>query len=120
MVYGPYAEVDYDLTLCLFQSRLQHIYHGLGQPYDRVDLNPTPESTLSPCQGLGFGLRFRRICIDHFRGVAGFCRDRNRLWRVQNLHSDTLSSHINKFAVTPNNRLNMEVDLQNLFGLHVT
>jgi hypothetical protein len=48
---GPYAGVDYDnLTLCALQSRLQHIYHG--QPYTRVDLNPTPESTLSPSQGL--------------------------------------------------------------------
>jgi hypothetical protein len=28
----------------------QHIYHG--QPHARVDLNPMPESTLSPSQGL--------------------------------------------------------------------
>jgi hypothetical protein len=47
---GPYAGVDYyNLTLCPLQSRLQHIYHG--QPYARVDLNPMPESTLSPSQG---------------------------------------------------------------------
>jgi hypothetical protein len=32
---GPYAGVDYNLTLC----RLQHIYHG--QPYARVDLIPS-------------------------------------------------------------------------------
>ena len=44
---GPYAEVAYNLSLPL-QSRLQHIYHG--QPYARVDLNPMPESTLSPSQ----------------------------------------------------------------------
>ncbi len=25
---GPYAWVDYNLTLCPLQSRLQHIYHG--------------------------------------------------------------------------------------------
>jgi hypothetical protein len=31
--------VDYNLTLCPFQSRLQHIY--LGQPYARVDPKPT-------------------------------------------------------------------------------
>jgi hypothetical protein len=37
--------VDYNLTLCPLQSRLQHIYHG--QPYASVDdLNPMPESTL--------------------------------------------------------------------------
>jgi hypothetical protein len=47
---GPYAGVDYNLTLCPHQSRLQHIYHG--QSYARVDLNPTPESILSPRQGL--------------------------------------------------------------------
>jgi hypothetical protein len=32
------------------QSRLQHIYHG--PPSVRVDLNPMPESTLCPRQGL--------------------------------------------------------------------
>ncbi len=45
---GLYAEVDLNLTLCLLQSRLQHIYHG--QPYAIVDLNPMPESTLTLCQ----------------------------------------------------------------------
>jgi hypothetical protein len=25
---GPYAGVDYNLTFCPLQSRLQHIYHG--------------------------------------------------------------------------------------------
>jgi hypothetical protein len=38
---GPYSGVDYNLTLCPLQSRLQHIYHG--QSYARVDLNPMPE-----------------------------------------------------------------------------
>jgi hypothetical protein len=33
-----YAGVDYNLTLCPLQSRLQHIYHG--QPYARVDFIP--------------------------------------------------------------------------------
>jgi hypothetical protein len=33
---GPYAIVDYKVTLCRLQSRLQHIYHG--QPYARDDL----------------------------------------------------------------------------------
>jgi hypothetical protein len=43
---GPYAGADSDLSLCLLQSQLQHIYHAwaLG--------NPMPESTLSPNQGL--------------------------------------------------------------------
>ncbi len=47
---GPHDGVDYNLTLCRLQSRLQHMYHG--QDYARVDLNPMPESTLSPRQGL--------------------------------------------------------------------
>jgi hypothetical protein len=37
---GPYAGVDYNLTLCRLQSRLQHIYHG----------QPMPELTLTLCQ----------------------------------------------------------------------
>jgi hypothetical protein len=36
---GPYAGVDYNLTIYLLQSRLQHIYHR--QPYARVDLKGT-------------------------------------------------------------------------------
>jgi len=36
---GPYAGVDYNITFCPFQSRLQHISHG--QPYARV--HPMPE-----------------------------------------------------------------------------
>ncbi len=56
---GPYVGADYNLTFCPLQSRLQHIYHG--QPYARVDLNPMPESTLSPSQGLGFGPWSHRI-----------------------------------------------------------
>ncbi len=51
MVYGTHAGVDYNLTLCPLQSRLQHIYHE-KQPYARVDLNPIPESTLLPSQVL--------------------------------------------------------------------
>jgi hypothetical protein len=47
---GRYAGVDYNPTLCPFQSRLQHIYHG--QKCQSIDLNPMPESTLSPSQGL--------------------------------------------------------------------
>ncbi len=41
---------DDNLTLCQLQSRLQHMCGW--QPYARVDLNPMPESTLSPSQGL--------------------------------------------------------------------
>jgi hypothetical protein len=42
----PYVGVDYNLSLCPLQSRLQRIYHG----------NPMPEPTLSPSQGLGLDL----------------------------------------------------------------
>ncbi len=59
MVYGPYAEVDYNLTLCPLQSRLQHIYYG--QPYARIELSPMPESTtLSPRQGLWIWPQLRK------------------------------------------------------------
>ncbi len=43
---GPYAGVDYNLTLSQLRSWLQHMHHG--QPNARFDLNPIPESTLSP------------------------------------------------------------------------
>jgi hypothetical protein len=68
MVYmGPYARVDYNLTLCSLQSRLQHVYHG--QPYARVDLSPMPESTLSPIQ-VGFGLGIS-LTVHHVQGCPG-------------------------------------------------
>ncbi len=44
---GPYAGVDYDLTIYPLQSRLQLICHG--QPYARVDF-------ITPVSDLGFGL----------------------------------------------------------------
>jgi hypothetical protein len=54
---GPYAGVDYNLTLCPLQSRLQQIYYGLGQPYARVDLNPICQSQLyPPVRDFGFSL----------------------------------------------------------------
>jgi hypothetical protein len=49
-VWDPMPELTIAPSpLCPLQSRLQHIYHG--QPYARVDLNPMPESTLSPQSG---------------------------------------------------------------------
>jgi hypothetical protein len=39
---GPYAGIDYSLTFCPLQSRLQQIYHG--QPYARVDFIPQSRS----------------------------------------------------------------------------
>ncbi len=60
---GPYAVVDCNLTLCRRQSRLQHIYHG--KPYAWVDLNPMPESTLSPVDSdLASDLSLEIIHID--------------------------------------------------------
>jgi hypothetical protein len=44
--------LPYNLALSPLQSRLQHIYYGIGQPYTSVDLNPVPESTLSPTGNL--------------------------------------------------------------------
>ncbi len=37
---GPIAGVEYNLTLIRLESQLQHMYHGIGQPYARVDLKP--------------------------------------------------------------------------------
>jgi hypothetical protein len=61
---GPYAEVDYNLTLCPLQSRLPHIYHG--QPYDRIDLNPNASvDFIPPVRDFRFGLgqKKRRSCF---------------------------------------------------------
>jgi hypothetical protein len=64
IVTGPsFAVYDYNLTLC----RLQHMYHG--QPYARVDLSPTPESTLSPSQGLRIWPLGNRVMVN-WGGVA--------------------------------------------------
>jgi hypothetical protein len=46
---GPFAGVDYYLTLCPLQSRLQHIYNG--QHYARVDFIPQ-SGTLNLATGL--------------------------------------------------------------------
>jgi hypothetical protein len=66
---GPYAGVDYYLTLCPLQSPLQHIYHRQEQPYARVDLKPMPESNLAlfqsrfypPVRDFGFDLRSPKL-----------------------------------------------------------
>jgi hypothetical protein len=64
-VMGPYTGVDYNLTLCPLQSRLQHIYHG--QPYAKVDLNPMLGSTLSPQSGT---LDLASVCIQYVYNVS--------------------------------------------------
>ncbi len=52
---GPYAGVDYDLTSCPLQSRLQHIYYG--QPFDRFDPLTLCQRRLNPLVGyFEFGL----------------------------------------------------------------
>jgi hypothetical protein len=59
----PYAGVDYNLTLCPLQSRLQHICHG--KPYDLLSSMPITEWTFTLCQSrlyppvrdFGFGPR---------------------------------------------------------------
>ncbi len=54
---GPYAGVDYNLTLRPFQSRLQQIYHiDHGKPYARVDHNPMLDSILTLCQSRPFSM----------------------------------------------------------------
>jgi hypothetical protein len=55
---GPYARVEYNLTLCLVQSRLQQNYYR--QPYATVDLNPMPDQSqlYPPVRYFGFGLNY--------------------------------------------------------------
>jgi hypothetical protein len=48
--WDPMPELTINSHYVYIQRRLKQIYHG--QPYARVDLNPMPESTLSPGQGL--------------------------------------------------------------------
>ncbi len=55
---GPYARVDYNLTLCPLLSRLQHIYHG-----QTFDLNPMPDSISSPSRDFGFGFCYFFLCL---------------------------------------------------------
>jgi hypothetical protein len=52
---GPYDGVDYNFNLCPFQSRLQLVYHGIGQPYARVDCIPQSVS-LDPTSVLVLGV----------------------------------------------------------------
>ncbi len=61
-VWDPMPEfgVDYNLTLCPFQSRLQHIYHG--QPYAMSRLNP-------PVRDFGFSLRFTRWFLMDLKSI---------------------------------------------------
>jgi hypothetical protein len=78
----PHAGVDYNLTLCPLQSRLQHIYHG--QPYARVDLIPMPESTLYPSQGLWiWPLDILEILIVFHETFAVLFLNPDSEWRIR-------------------------------------
>ena len=59
---GPYTRVDCDLTLC----RLKHMYYG--RPYAKVDLDPMPESTLFPRQGLRIWPQYR-YCVSYVGAI---------------------------------------------------
>jgi hypothetical protein len=48
---GPYAEVDYNLTLCQLQSRANTFTMGLGNPLCQNRLYP-------PVRDFGFGLGY--------------------------------------------------------------
>ncbi len=69
---GPYAGVDYNLTLCPLQSRHQHIHHG--QPYARVDLNQCQSRLYPPVKDFGFGLSsfVRRLWGETFHSFLPF------------------------------------------------
>jgi hypothetical protein len=66
---GPYAGVDYNLTVCPLQSQLQHIYHGQlyamqsrPEPYVRVDF-------IHPVRDFGFGI----CCLSDVIIVFPYC-----------------------------------------------
>jgi hypothetical protein len=52
-VWDPMLELTMTITSPYVHSRVDSntFTMGIGQPYARVDLNPTPESTLFPSQG---------------------------------------------------------------------
>jgi hypothetical protein len=68
---GPHAEADYNLTLCPLQSRLPVPTHEpwalIGQLYASVDLNPVPESTVSPSQELRIWPQSARVLLNRVR-----------------------------------------------------
>jgi hypothetical protein len=54
---GTYARVDYNLTLCLLQSRLQDIYHWhWGNPMHELTLTLCNSRLYPPVWDFGFGL----------------------------------------------------------------
>jgi hypothetical protein len=75
---GPFARVDYNLTLCPLQGRIQHVYHE--KP--RVNLNPMPESTLSPTQGLWIWLPKSSDVATARQGFKSVLRIRITLMRI--------------------------------------
>ncbi len=76
---GPYAGVDYNLTLCALQSRLQHIYQAT---HARVDLK-------------GIDLPFRR-------GVKGsLIRSLFINWRLGNFFLLILKGFHHKISKKP-------------------
>ena len=83
---GPYAGVDYNLTLCPLQSRLQNIYPG--QPYAIVDLNPMPESTLSSSQVLLDLASDMMLCCSGVTGerTVGWKTSRMRCFAMSTAH----------------------------------
>ncbi len=81
-----YAGVDFKLILCQLQSRLQYMYTmsmGIGQPYARVDLNPIPETTSTPRQGLRIWPSSVFTFEDYQRGLNDFIESHGLLASLQ-------------------------------------
>jgi hypothetical protein len=117
MVYeeGLYALVDYNLTLCPLQSRLQlqHIYHG--QPYARVDFIPS-----SWTLDLASGRRRDHLVVNISQVQSPTHREEGGRQLTGPAATYATSTSSQSWMSTRYHRLNMEVDLQSLFGLHVT
>ncbi len=78
-----HAGANYNLTLCSLQSRLRHIYHGLG--------NHMPESTLTLCSRVDFVPQVRDFGFDlcTLCNKTGPCDRYHHLYDDQNIYRQT-------------------------------
>ncbi len=66
-VKGPFAGVDYNLTLCPLQSRLQHIYVALATHMPESTVTLYQSRLYHPVRDFGFGFWTRKTIFVHNR-----------------------------------------------------